>query len=103
MNFDNPTPRVGFAQLKSYIGKRVIMVGRIESIDNGLVNLQAPDGSKVLIQSNSNYETPFVEVTGVVVDPITIQEDSHVSFGENFGEQQTAVLHQRCTRSCCLE
>lgn len=99
MNFDNPTPRVGFAQLKSYIGKKVIMVGRIESIDSGMVNLQAPDGSKVLVQSSSNYETPFVEVTGVVVDPMTIQEDSHVSFGENFGEQQTRLVHAPCARS----
>lgn len=87
MNCDNPTPRVGFGQLKSYIGRKVIFVGKIESIDNGLVNMQAPDGSKVVVQANTNYDTPFVEVTGVVVDPMTIREESHVSYGENFGEQ----------------
>lgn len=84
MNCDNPTPRVGFGQLKNYIGRKVIFVGKIESIDNGLVNMQAPDGSKVVVQANTNYDTPFVEVTGVVVDPMTIREESHVSYGENF-------------------
>lgn len=86
MNCDNPLPRVGFAQLKNYINKKVLFVGKIESMNNGLVNMQAPDGSKVVVQANSHYDTPFVEVTGVVVDPMTIREESHVSFGENFGE-----------------
>jgi hypothetical protein len=90
MNCDNPTPRVGFAQLKNYINRRVLFVGKIESIDSGSVNMQAPDGSKVVVQGNSNYETPFVEVAGVVVDPMTIREESHVDFGENFGK--TAAL-----------
>lgn len=84
MNCDNPLPRVGFAQLKNYINKKVLFVGKIESINNNLVNMQAPDGSKVVVQANSHYDTPFAEVTGVVMDPMTIREESHVSFGENF-------------------
>jgi hypothetical protein len=43
-----------------------------------------------------------VEVTGVVVDPMTIQEDSHVSFGENFGEQHIRMFHAPCACSHCL-
>ena len=88
MNCDNPTPRVGATQLKNYINRKVLFVGKIESVDNGLVNMQAPDGSRVNIQTNSHYEAPFVEIEGVVVDPMTIREESHVSFGDNFGELQ---------------
>lgn len=85
MNADDPTPRVGFAQLKNMIGRRVLFVGRVEGVDGGVVRMAAPDGSKVAIQANSVFETPFAEVQGVVVDPQTIKEESHVNFGENFG------------------
>lgn len=85
MNCESPTPRVGSAQLKNFVGRKVIFVGRIEAIDNGLVHMQSPDGAKVVVQANSNYDAPFVEITGTVVDPGTIREESHVSFGENFG------------------
>lgn len=86
MNCDNPIPRVGYAQLKNYINKKVLFVGKIESMNNGVVNMQAPDGSQVVVQANSHYDSPFAEITGVVVDPMTIKEESHVSFGENFGK-----------------
>ena len=85
MNADDPTPRVGFAQLKHMIGRRVLFVGRVENMEGGLVRMAAPDGSKVSVQASSTFETPFVEVQGVVVDPQTIREESHVNFGENFG------------------
>lgn len=86
MNADDPTPRVGFAQLKNMIGRRVLFVGRVESMDGGLVRMAAPDGSKVAIQAGgAAFETPYAEVCGTVVDPQTIREESHVNFGENFG------------------
>lgn len=85
MNCDDPTPRVGFAQLKNMIGRRVLFVGRVESMDGGVARLAAPDGSKVAVQAPGMYETPFVEVTGTVVDPQTIRQEAHVAFGENFG------------------
>lgn len=96
MNCDNPIPRVGFAQLKNYINKKVLFVGKIESMNNGIVNMQAPDGSKVVVQANSHYDTPIVEVCGVVVDPMTIKEESHVNFGENFGKQATVLAVHLC-------
>ena len=86
MNADDPTPRVGFAQLKNMIGRKVLFVGRVESMDGGVAQMLAPDGSRVAVQAASMYETPYAEVTGVVVDPQTIREESHVNFGENFGE-----------------
>lgn len=85
MNADDPTPRVGFAQLKNMIGRKVLFVGRVESMDGGVAQMLAPDGSRVAVQAASMYETPYAEVTGVVVDPQTIREESHVNFGENFG------------------
>jgi hypothetical protein len=85
MNADEATPRVGFAQLKNMIGRRVLFVGRVETMEGGLVRMAAPDGSKVSIQAAGTFETPYAEVQGVVVDPQTIREESHVNFGENFG------------------
>jgi hypothetical protein len=85
MNADEPTPRVGFAQLKNMIGRKVLFVGRVEQMENGVARMAAPDGSKVSVQSTSMFETPYAEVQGVVVDPQTIREESHVNFGENFG------------------
>jgi hypothetical protein len=96
MNCDNPIPRVGFAQLKNYINRRVLFVGKIESMENGVVNMQAPDGSKVLVQANSHYDTPIVEVCGVVMDSMTIKEESHVNFGENFGERAIVLAVHQC-------
>ena len=86
MNADEPTPRVGYEQLKHYIGRRVLFVGRVEGMDaGGVVSLSAPDGSKVSVHASSPFDTPYVEVEGVVQDPATIREESHVNFGDNFG------------------
>lgn len=85
MNVDQPTPRVGFPQLKNYIGKTVIFVGKVETLQGQQVQMSAPDGSRVTIQAgNSTFDTQFAEVTGTVVDPMTIREESHVEFGEKF-------------------
>lgn len=96
MNCDNPIPRVGSSQLKNYINRKVLFVGKIESMDGGRVQMLAPDGAKVVVQGNSQYTAPFVEVTGTVVDPMTIQEESHTEFGDNFGEGPMQAV------GCCL-
>jgi hypothetical protein len=96
MNVDQPTPRVGFPQLKNFIGKTVIFVGKVETIQGQQVHMSAPDGSRVTVQqNNSTFDSQFAEVTGVVVDPMTIREESHVEFGEKFGEQQQQQLWQQ--------
>eukprot|EP00879_Flechtneria_rotunda_P010072 GHRR01010530.1.p1 GENE.GHRR01010530.1~~GHRR01010530.1.p1 ORF type:complete len:111 (+),score=7.73 GHRR01010530.1:283-615(+) len=84
MNDSKTIPRVGFSQLKNFIGKTVTFLGKIESMENGLVHMQAPDGSRVQVQANSAYDTPYAEITGMVIDPMTIKEDSHVNFGDSF-------------------
>lgn len=100
MRCDKPTPRVGFAQLKNFIGKSVLFAGKVESIDNGLVVLQAPDGSRVHIQATSHFDAPFVEVLGTVVDPQTIREESHVNYGDSFGG---CFLRGQSTAGSCWE
>eukprot|EP00882_Tetradesmus_deserticola_P004085 GHRQ01004316.1.p3 GENE.GHRQ01004316.1~~GHRQ01004316.1.p3 ORF type:complete len:112 (+),score=25.53 GHRQ01004316.1:1279-1614(+) len=84
MNVDQPTPRVGFPQLKNFIGKSVIFVGKVEAMQGQQVQMSAPDGSRVTVQGNSTFDSQFAEVTGVVVDPMTLREESHVEFGEKF-------------------
>lgn len=85
MNADNPTPRVGYSQLKDFIGKRVIFVGKMDTVEGGIVHLHAPDGSRVKVHANSTYDTTYVEVLGTVIDPESIREESHVHYGESFG------------------
>lgn len=85
MRCDAPTPRVGVAQLKNFVGRTVIFVGKVDSMENGVVVMHAPDGARVTVQPTSHFDSPFVEVTGVVVDPQTIREESHVSYGDSFG------------------
>jgi hypothetical protein len=85
MDCSNPTPRVGYPQLKSFINQRVLFVGKVESLSPGCAHMLAPDGSKVVVQTNSTYNSMFVEVEGVVVDPSTIREEAHVDMNETFG------------------
>jgi Replication factor A protein 3 len=85
MNTDNAAPRVGFPQLKNLIGQRVTFVGRIETMEGGVVQMAAPDGSRVSVQASSPYDTQYAEVIGTVLDPSTIREETHVNFGDNFG------------------
>lgn len=92
MNADNPTPRIGFSQMKDFIGKRIIFVGKVENIEAGTVTLQAPDGSRVRVHANSPYDTAYVEVTGTVLDPESIREESHVHYGDAFGKQAAVLV-----------
>lgn len=86
--------------LKNFIGRKVLFVGRIETVENGLVHMSAPDGSKVMVQGNSTYETPYAEVEGVVVDPMTIREESHTNFGDNFGKWASRRSHLAVSAVC---
>lgn len=84
MNADSPTPRVGYSQLKDFIGKRVLFVGKVDTIEGGIVQLLAPDGSRVKVHANTPFDTAFVEVLGTVMDPESIREELHVHFGDSF-------------------
>ncbi len=49
---DAQMPRVGYSNLKSFINRKVLFVGRVENVspDGSLVTLTAPDGSRVTVQ-----------------------------------------------------
>jgi hypothetical protein len=95
MDCSNPTPRVGYPQLKSFINQRVLFVGKVESLSPGCAHMLAPDGSKVVVQTNSTYNSMFVEVEGVVVDPGTIREEAHVDMNETFGAYHWTAERQQ--------
>lgn len=79
------SPRIGTSQLASFVNKRVLFVGRVETQTQGIAQMVGPDGGRVTVQLQAPMEAQIVEVEGTVVDGQTIREDSHVHFNDNFG------------------
>ena len=104
-------PRVGLGNLAEFVGRRVLLVAKVEGVDPSgtTVTLAAPPPAaaaaaaaaalppaatpRVLVQrpaggAGGAYDTAFVEVDGVVVDATTVREESHTNFSDNFGERE---------------
>mmetsp|Transcript_3372 Transcript_3372/g.7377 ORF Transcript_3372/g.7377 Transcript_3372/m.7377 type:complete len:110 (-) Transcript_3372:746-1075(-) len=82
------TPRVNFEVMQRFIGKKVSVVGEIESTTpEGQIVLITSDKGRIHINTNPRagpYDTKFLEFVGNVVDPRTLQEEEHTNFGDNF-------------------
>jgi hypothetical protein len=103
-------PRVSLAGLAEHVGRRVLLVAKVESVDPSgtTVTLSSPPpaaagagapetGPRVLVQrppggGGGAYDTAFAEVDGVVVDPTTLREESHTNFSDGFGTQRVFLL-----------
>lgn len=86
MDSDNPTPRVNFELMQRYINQRVLLVGEIDSIENGRLIVKTSDKASVMVHASNMqpYDSPFVEILGTVVDSKTLREESHTNCGESF-------------------
>ncbi len=85
------TPRVGGQQLKNFVGRKVIFVGRVENMEGSMVHMRAADNEMVSVQSSSAPGSPIIEIVGTVQDPRTIVEEGHVNLNENFGELRVST------------
>jgi hypothetical protein len=79
------SPRVGSQQLRSFVGKRVLFVGKVEQMMGQAATVLSPDGGRVTVNLTSSVDAPHIEVDGTVVDAGTIQESSHIHLCDNFG------------------
>jgi hypothetical protein len=95
-------PRVPVAALADYIGRRVLLVAKVDGVDPSgatvtlsgaaaaAADASAPPPPRVVVQRPAGggggaYDTAFAEVDGVVVDANTVREESHTNFSDNFG------------------
>ena len=95
-------PRVFLTGLAEHVGRRVLLVAKVESVDPSgtTVTLSPPAapsaeaaaaaGPRVLVQrppggGGGAYDTAFAEVDGVVLDATTLREESHSNFSDGFG------------------
>ena len=86
MDVTAPTPRVNFQQMSSYIGKRVRLVGKVESVQGNVMHVKAADEGVVQVHMKSAVpQDAFVEVEGKVQSPNTLEEEVVVGFGNTFG------------------
>eukprot|EP00898_Chlorokybus_atmophyticus_P001676 jgi/Chlat1/2509/Chrsp175S02373 len=87
METASATAMVNGAMLAQHVGKKVRVVVKVKSFDNGRCACEAADGQEVFVRlapGTSHYDTPFVEIQGTVQDPHTVEEEFHTPFGHNF-------------------
>lgn len=82
---EEATPRVNFETMQRYQNQRVMLCCQVLSVGNGQVKVQTSDKGEITVNGvNRPYESKFVEVTGRVTSPNTIDEESHLDLSENF-------------------
>ena len=91
MDTSDAAPFVNFSQLQQHVQRRVRLVGSIENFDNSaqILQLKAADGGlvNVALRQSCDFDSKFICIEGTVDTPNSITEDSHSSFGDNFGER----------------
>ena len=101
-----PAPRVNFELMNNYIGKRVKLVGKVESVQGTTMKVKAADEGVVDVMLKSAApQDAYVEIDGTVESPNTLREESIIGFGNNFGERaitgRRSPAH-RCFASPCF-
>lgn len=87
ITMEEATPRVNFETMQRYQNQRVMLCCQVLSVGNGQVKVQTSDKGEITVNGvNRPYESKFVEVTGRVTSPNTIDEESHLDLSENFSE-----------------
>ena len=81
-------PRVNFELLQRYIERKVRLIGQVENLQNNMLKIKAADGGhvNVLVKPGAGFDSPYVEVEGIVESPNTIRELDHTNIGSTFGE-----------------
>ncbi|CAJ0836938.1 3366_t:CDS:2, partial [Entrophospora sp. SA101] len=74
---NNTGPRINFSNSSQYIGRTVCLVGRVSKKANNSVTIETSDGGE--IQGN-NYNSKYVEITGVLNSEQVLQETTFREF-----------------------
>lgn len=95
MDISNPTPRVNAGLLRQFVGRRVLLVGEVLSLEDGFVRLMAADQQPVTVKvrdQSSPFQTKYAEVLGVVESDGSVSLEKQVPFGDSFGEAPLPCL-----------
>uniref|UniRef100_A0A061S1Z6 Replication factor A3 n=1 Tax=Tetraselmis sp. GSL018 TaxID=582737 RepID=A0A061S1Z6_9CHLO len=86
MDTSNPTPRVNGALLRHHIGRKVLLVGEVLSLEEGYVRMLGSDQVPVTVKVNdkSPFQTKYAEVLGLVDGENSVVAEQHIPFGDNF-------------------
>lgn len=81
-----PQPRINFEMFKSFQGKRVKVVGKVEQISGSMMKVRTSDDGLVeVLLKGAAPEDVYVEIDGTVEGPNILREESNVGFGNTFG------------------
>jgi hypothetical protein len=81
-------PRVNGEALPRFVGKKVLLVGKLESLEGGTMLLRTSDGKLVRVAlklSSASYTSDFIEFEATVNSADSLTEVEHTSFGSSFG------------------
>eukprot|EP00951_Prasinocladus_malaysianus_P037479 scaffold403008_cov48-Prasinocladus_malaysianus.AAC.1 len=88
MDSSQPTPRVNGSLLRQNIGRRVLFVGEVLSLEDGFVRMKAADQMPVTVKvlDRTPFSTKYAEVLGTVDNENCVVAEQHFPFGDSFGE-----------------
>jgi len=103
-NLSLSMPRVNGESLPRFVGKKVLLVGKTESLEGGVMLLRTCDGKLVRValkSSAASYTSDYVEFEATVNAPDSLTEVEHTSFGSSFGAPARArpPQHTSCQQS----
>mmetsp|Transcript_36417 Transcript_36417/g.65155 ORF Transcript_36417/g.65155 Transcript_36417/m.65155 type:complete len:108 (-) Transcript_36417:252-575(-) len=86
MDTSNPTPRVNGGMLRQFVGRRVLLVGEVLSLEDNFVRVMAADSQTVNVKvaDKSPFHTKFTEVLGVVESDNSVVMEKHFPWGDSF-------------------
>jgi replication factor A3 len=88
MDLTAPAPRVNGEMLARFVGRKVLLVGKTESLDGGLLRLRTSDERVVSVELKggaAGFSSDYVEFEAVVKSADTVREEEHTNFGSAFG------------------
>ena len=99
-----PAPRVNGELLSRFIGRKVLLLGKAESLENGVMQLRTSDNRlvRVALKGNAaNYTSDFVEFEAIVDSADGVNEVEHSNFGSAFGAPRPAWRKRACRQNAC--
>ena len=99
MDTSAPAPRVNGELLARFVGRKVLLVGKAESLEGNVMRLRTSDDRVVSVELKggaAGYGSDFVEFEAVVKSADSVREEEHTSFGSAFGARPCRVPARRC-------
>jgi replication factor A3 len=108
MDLAAPAPRVNGELLARFVGRRVLLVGKAESMEGSALRVRTSDDRVVSVELKSGTAgaaSDYIEFEAVVVSQDSVREEEHTNFGANFGAPaargvQLAVCASPCSLTC---